>query len=181
MALVSTSFDSIIPFFERAISKNEARFLAKLMINQPDKLAELIGFISDNNPKTAMRASWIVGTVWELEPTLLKAYQSDLIRIVLKTNSDSVRRNILRIIENEPIPEEFLGVLFDTCLTWMKSENYAIAVRCNAMQILYRICCVEPGLATELSEQIRLITDFGGPGLKSRSAILLKKLTQLKD
>lgn len=179
MVVKAAIIDSVLPFFERTISKNEARFVAKIFISCPGQISHLIGYISGDDAKLAGRVSWIVGTIWELEPHLPRLYQADLIDIVLTTRSDSVRRNLLRIIESAPLPEDSLGRLFDACLKWMKSENYAIAVRCNAMQVLYRVCCLEPGLAPELDGHIRSIQDYGSSGLKGRAKKLLRQLEKL--
>jgi hypothetical protein len=180
MAVISTKSESIESLLQRPVSKNEAVFVARLFVSEPVKLRELITYISSENTKWAMRATYILGIVWELEPQLLVAHQSELIKLVLETRWESVRRGLLRIIESTPIPEEYLGKLFDISLTWMKSENHEIAVRCNAMQVLYRICCVETALAAELSEQIKLIEDYGSPGIISRSKKILKKLETMK-
>ncbi|NOU46482.1 MAG: hypothetical protein HOO86_05395 [Bacteroidales bacterium] len=180
MAVISTKSESIESLLQRPVSKNEAVFVAKMFMSEPEKLGELIKYNSCENAKSAMRASYILGNVWELEPQLLTEYQAELIKLLLETPFESVRRSLLRIIESAPIPEEYLGQLFDICLAWMKSENHEIAVRANAMQVLYRICCVETDLAAELSEQIQLIVDYGSPGIKSRSKKILKKLEMMK-
>jgi hypothetical protein len=180
MAVNIEQSESIESLLQRPVSKNEAVFVANMFVGEPEKLSELIKYNSSENAKSAMRASYILGNVWELEPQLLSNYQSDLIKLLLETPFESVRRGLLRIIESAPIPEDYLGQLFDICLDWMKSEHHKIAVRANAMQVLYRICCVETGLAAELSEQIQLIVDYGSPGIKSRSKKILKKLEMLK-
>jgi hypothetical protein len=177
MAVNIAQSASIESLLQRPVSKNEAVFVANIFVSEPGKLGELISYISSENTKWAMRATYILGNVWELEPQLLVAYQSELIKLVLETRQESVRRGLLRIIESTPIPEEYLGTMFNICLAWMKSEHHEIAVRCNAMQVLYRICCVETDLSAELREQIRLMVDYGSPGIKSRAKKILIKLT----
>ncbi len=175
-----TPEDSILSLLQRPVSKSEATFVANMFIDHPDKIPELIDYIKFNDLKITMRASWILGTLWEIEPQLLRNHQYTLVQIVLSTESDSVRRNLLRIIETMPLPDEFLGSLFDICLKWTKSEQFAIAVRAFSMQVLYRICCLEPDLTSEVMEQINLITEFGSPGLKHRSKKLLIDLSKIK-
>jgi predicted ABC-type transport system involved in lysophospholipase L1 biosynthesis ATPase subunit len=99
-----------------------------------------------------------------------------MIALLFSTGSDSVRRNLLKIVADFPIPEAAAAQLFDQCLQWMQDENRAIAVRCNAMQLLYCICQSEPDLASEVKTAILLVNNYGSAGFRSRAKKILKKL-----
>lgn len=166
--------------FHRGMLKKEASLVAELFIRKPEMLGQLIEFIGNDDRQKAPIASWILGTIWETDASVVKHLQSEMIQCVLGTSFDSVRRNLLRIIQDFTIPEKFLSPLFDRCLQWYVSEEVAVAVRANALQLLYRISCVEPQLAGEVIDQIQWMDGYGSPALKSRSGILMKKLRRLQ-
>ena len=177
---MAVNSDTIGELFHSRMSKKEAILVAGLFVQKPEQIAELLDFLRSDEPVSTPQASWILGTIWETEPSLIADYQQDMIQIVLNTQFDSVRRNLQRIIEYFPIPEDDLGTLFDRCLSWYISENNAPAVRVNALQVLYRISCAEPLLTGEVIAQIEMMDDYGSPALKARSRMVLKKMMKLK-
>jgi hypothetical protein len=62
---------------------------------------------------------------------------------------DSSRVNADLLVEL-PLPEIELGRLFNVCYDWLESEKEPVAIRGNAISILYKISEKEPGLKTEL-------------------------------
>lgn len=172
--------DSIGELFHSRMSKKEAILVAGLFVQKPEQIAELLEFLRTDDIKTSPHASWILGTIWESEASIVEPHQQEIIEIVLSTHHDSVRRNLLRIVESIAIPQESLGILFDRCMEWYISDAFAPAVRANALQLLYRISCAEPLLTSEVIAQLEMMNDYGSPALKARSRMVLKKLRKLK-
>ncbi len=179
MAINAETYD-IAGLFHSCMPKAEVILVSQLFVKQPDKIQSLVKYLQTDDSENANQASWIIGTLWETEAPLLAAFQAELIHIVLTTKSDSVRRNLLRIIADFPVPIENQAVLFDQCMNWFVLADHAPAVRVNALQVCYRICCDEPLLSGELIHQIMMMDDYGSPALKARSAMLMKKLRKLQ-
>lgn len=177
---MAVNSDTLSDLFHSRMSKKEAILVAGLFVQKPEQIAELLDFLRSDDPKSSPQASWILGTIWESEASIVEPYQGEIIGIILSTAHDSVRRNLLRIVESFAIPEDSLGILFDRCMEWYISDVYAPAVRANALQVLYRISCAEPLLTGEVIAQIEMMNDYGSPALKARSRMVLKKLKKLK-
>jgi hypothetical protein len=150
--------------------------LAGLLQTRTELIGEVLTIIGSGKGKDPARASWLLSNLWDIDAEILLPFQPELIELVLSTHSESVKRNLLRIIDAYPLPEDRLGELFDVCMAWMLSERSAIAVRCNAMQILYRICVVEPDLSDELIKRISDLLVFGSAGFRSRGQKIIRLL-----
>lgn len=153
--------------------------LSKFVLEITELIKVLFQIIETQSPYDAMLASWLLCHLHEADDKLLETEKETMIALLFSAGSDSVRRNLLKIAANFPIPEAMAAQLFDQCLQWMLDENRAIAVRCNAMQILYCICKAEPELATEVKTSIILVNNYGSAGFRSRAKKILKKLDGL--
>ncbi len=128
--------------------------------------------------KIAWRSCWIIDTTAEASPGRLIPYLPEIIDRLSTEKSGSIKRHFTRILSRYDIPEECLGQLVDTAFRLL-SPSEAIAVRANAMQILYNIALREPDLKGELASVIESILDEGGtPGLVSRARKLLRELAR---
>ncbi|MDP2235959.1 MAG: hypothetical protein Q8J88_05965 [Bacteroidales bacterium] len=173
-------FNELLVLLRQPLSKQHILMIASLVEKRPDLLQYVFEVIRSKNQKDAMRASWLLSHLWDRSPQLLRPFQHELTELLFQTDSDSVRRNILRILDGMPVNESDMGNLIDVCMQWMLSENHAIAVRCNAMQILFRICQVEPDLSGEVKACILALNDYGSAGFKSRTNKIVKQLKALQ-
>jgi len=173
-------FNELLVLLRQPLSKQHILMIASLVEKRPDLLQYVFEVIRSKNQKDAMRASWLLSHLWDRSPQLLRPFQHELTELLFQTDSDSVRRNILRILDGMPVNESDMGNLIDVCMQWMLSENHAIAVRCNAMQILFRICQVEPDLSGEVKACILALNDYGSAGFKSRANKIVKQLKALQ-
>ena len=173
-------FNELLVLLRQPLSKQHILMIASLVEKRPDLLQHVFEVIRSKNQKDAMRASWLLSHLWDRSPQLLRPFQHELTELLFQTDSDSVRRNILRILDGMPVNESDMGNLIDVCMQWMLSENHAIAVRCNAMQILFRICQVEPDLSGEVKACILALNDYGSAGFKSRTNKIVKQLKALQ-
>ncbi|PKP53942.1 MAG: hypothetical protein CVT92_01910 [Bacteroidetes bacterium HGW-Bacteroidetes-1] len=155
--------------------KKHILVLVTLVEKKPDLLPLVFEILKSEKQHDVMVASWLLSHLWDSSPGLLKPWQFQIVQQVLVTKFDSVRRNLLRILDGLPILPDQMGILFDACLGWMISDNYAIAVRCNAMQILYRVCCIEPALIQEVRQHIEVLLEYGTAGFQSRGKKVLKQ------
>lgn len=161
-------------------SKAHMKMICGLLMKDEQLFPLVFEIIRQGDVQSAMRAAWLLSNLYDLEAEALLPYQQQMIQAVLATESDSVRRSLLRIIESGRLShdqdDEQLGRLFDTCLRWMVSECHAIAVRCNAMQVLYRICLIEPDLAPEVILNIETLIAHGSAGFQSRGKKIIAAL-----
>ena len=119
----------------------------------PDSFRELMDLtIADKQPYS-WRAAWLVWSCMEKNDKRIRKYVKDIVN-VLPERKDNQQRELLKILEQMEIKEEFEGLLFDHCVTVWKSIDKQPSVRFNALKILIKITHRYP----ELSKEIILLT-----------------------
>lgn len=170
----------LLKALRQPISKAHILALSSIVLAKTELINDLFQIIETQSLHDAMLASWLLCHLHEADDKLLETRTEKIIALLFSTGSDSVRRNLLKIAADFPVPEAAAAQLFDQCLQWMLDENRAIAVRCNAMQLLFCICQSEPELASEVKTAILLVNNYGSAGFRSRAKKILKKLKVLQ-
>lgn len=126
--------------------------------------------------KIAWRACWIVDNASEDSPELLSPHIPEIVSRLAIEKSGSMKRHFTRILCRYKIPEELLGRLVDISFNLL-SLTEDVAVRANAMQLLFNISQREPDLKGELAMVLeRLLEEGSTPGIVSRTKKLLQQL-----
>ena len=121
-------------------------------------------------------AAWPVGYLGRSYPELIYPYFESMINMMDNPSHNAVLRNIVRILEDITIPEEYDGEIYDRCYSFLNDPNQPIAVRCFSMTVCYNIAQKYPDLKEELASSIKLHLPHGSAGFKSRGNKLLNKL-----
>lgn len=124
----------------------------------------------------SMRASRVIWLFAIKHPYYVEPRLSEIISILPEIKTGSVWRNMLNMISLFPIPEEHTGTLFDLCYGLVESLGTAIAVKANAMTILYNISNIEADLKFELITLFESQRETESAAIFARSKILLQKL-----
>jgi hypothetical protein len=147
-----------------AIGGDEEMFrqLVKIMIKEPAPYN--------------FRATWVFTAITDEQPWLIEQYLEDIIPLLNAKQSDGILRCLLRQLSRITIPEEHQGILFDICFSFSENTKYALAIRANAMSVLYEISNQQPELKGELLPFFEQIGLEKAPAMIARSRLLLKKL-----
>lgn len=115
----------------------------------PECFGELMDLsIADKQPYS-WRAAWLVWSCMEKNDKRIRKYVKEIIK-VLPERKDGQLRELLKILEQIEIKEEFEGLLFDYCVTVWKRIDKQPSVRFNALKILIKITKRYPELAKEI-------------------------------
>jgi hypothetical protein len=126
--------------------------------------------------KIAWRACWIIDNASEDSPELLLPYIREIVSRLAVEKSGSMKRHFTRMLCRYQIPEGLLGQLVDISFKLL-SPIEDVAVRANAMQLLYNISRREPDLKGELAVVLETLLEEGGtPGIVSKASKLLMQL-----
>lgn len=146
----------------------------KEMVRRDELLfAQIYSLIYCENPKIAWHAAWVIDHVSEVDPDKLESYIPEMIDQLPHLKSSSLKRHFTRMLSRHDIPENRLGLLVDV-LYDLLSPAEAIAVRANALQLLYKIALIEPELQAELiSVTEAILEEELTPGMISRGKKIL--------
>jgi len=134
------------------------------------------GIMLEDTYPLSMRASRVIWLFAIKHPYFVEPRLAEVIGILPKIKTESVWRNMLNTISLFTIPEEHSGTLFDLCYGLVESQSSAIAVKANAMTILYNISNIEPDLKIELISLFESQRDTDSGAIFARSKLLLQKL-----
>lgn len=157
-------------------SRYNVNRIVRMVEENPDLVKELVDLAIRNNVVLSMRASWVLTHCYDSKRGLIQPYIKKLAEATPNLPHTGSRRNILRILMHEHIPEELQVYLFDHCLQWIVSKKEPIAVKANAMEILYNIAMEQPDLKNEVIPVILDILPNGSMGVISRGKKILRKL-----
>ncbi len=150
-------------------------FANRLLLN-PELIPEMIGQMEHKNPVIAWRAAWILDKLSESSPKVLVAYHPELVRILMQTPLNGIRRHLTKILGNCPSPACEDGQLVNCCLEWILLPKMPVAVKVNAMTLMLAISNTYPELKSELKIAIESGMEGATPGYKSRALKILKTL-----
>ena len=149
----------------------------KEMVLRDDSLfSEVYRLIYCDNPKLAWHAAWVTDHASEADPGKLEAFVPEMIEQLPKLKSSALKRHFTRMLISQKIPENQMGQLVDVLYNLL-SPSEAIAVRANALQLLYNIALIEPALQSELISVMEIILEEElTPGMMSKARRLLGSL-----
>jgi len=163
-------------FLEIDSSRLNADILIDKIEEDPDVFETLWEIMLEDTYPLSMRASRVIWLFASKHPYFFKPRLSELLGVLPGIKTESVWRNMLNVISLFPIPEELTGSVFDLCYGIVESPGRAIAVRANAMTILYNISNIEPELKMELITLFESQRDTESAAIFARSKNLLQKL-----
>ena len=147
--------------------------------DSPELFAELMEYFVNGTSRVSQTTSWALGHLGEQQPELIAPYHATLLlQLQDKSKKGAVRRNIVRIYQTCPIPEQIEGELYELAMHYMLDYNEAIAIRAFSMRICDRISHKYPELIPELLDAIKSILPGASSGLKNRGQNTILDLTK---
>lgn len=167
---------NVIEFLSIDSSRLNADLLVEKFEEDQSVFYTILDVMYQDTYPLSMRASRVVWLIAKKYPSFIDPYLPEFLDRLTEFKVDGVRRNILSILVDIPLPDIDLGSLFDICYTWFESEKEPVAIRGNAITILYKISEKEPELKPELIELFQSQLPCDSSGLESRIKDILKRL-----
>lgn len=159
-------------------SKKQTNKIATFIGKDKDKFMVLIKCLFDKNTVIHQRAAWVLSVCNDQYPYLIKPYLRRTISALELPYHPAVKRNILRILQNQEIPLSLQGNLTNILFKILQSSEEPVAVKCFGMTVLFNMCNMYPGLKPELQAIITGQLPFSTSGYKSRASKILHELAQ---
>ncbi len=163
--------------FELIDSWENISLLAKEISEHQADFDILIKIALYSNEKKSWRAAYIVDLIHDINPDMLFPYLNEMILQLHKEKNDGKKRHFLKLISLNKPEKKHDSFLFNYCMDVFTSSKEPIAVRVNAMQILYNISENVPELKPEILATIEHEMEYHSTaGILSRGRKLAKKL-----
>lgn len=164
--------------FSSSLSLKEVLFVRDKVLEQPHLFSDIFELIFDINYKVAWRAAWTVEKVSETNLSFFR--EKDTLRLMIflsKATDNSLKRAILSILTNLPIPKNVPVHFINTCFEKMTSSKEPIAIQVLSMRMLNRITDTFPEFIPELLATLENIDLTSvSAGYLAHRRIVLKKL-----
>lgn len=155
---------------------------AQAVYREVRKSGDFVGFARqfafDDDYRVARNALWTLTKATTQEITQLQPMMDELIDLALKTDSSSVRRLSLNVVDMLEFKEEDLrSDLYDFCLEHAVDVEELPGIQAICIKIAYRISKFYPELMAELKRILEgMEIEYYKPAVKSiRSRILSGK------
>lgn len=136
-------------------------------------------FMVTKDYRVPQRAAHTVALIFDQKPELIRPYVPEFIGLMLLPETrNSIKRNILRILQHCEIEEKFSGRLYSRLFEILSDPNEEIAVRAFSITVLYNISEEHKGLKPELRSLIEMVLAEPecSQGVRSRAVKALRKL-----
>ena len=137
--------------FSKVCNKKDAIRVAEYIFRHPDRLKDLIELFTDNDKSYSHRAGWTLNTLNTIKVVDLSMHTEDLVELFLSESVlNSSIRNILHVFRNLGFDENQEGMILDKCFGLLEDIQTQAAIKCLAVETIYRIAKQQPVLLEEL-------------------------------
>ncbi|MEL6606936.1 MAG: hypothetical protein AAFP88_01635 [Bacteroidota bacterium] len=143
------------------------------------RFAELMNLFLHSSYRITQYAARVVDYCVAAHPELIQPYLSVLSQQLGKPAHDTLKRNILRLLQDTPLPEALWGEVADNCFGFLMDKKAAIAIKVFSMTVLLQIVRQVPELKQELKLVLEEQLPYGSPGFVNRAQKVLKSLEKL--
>ncbi|RJE75450.1 hypothetical protein [Reichenbachiella sp. MSK19-1] len=164
--------------FQARFNKSTGKEIAQYILAHPDQMSTLTKHFLGKNARACQNAAWVLSTLNDMDSNLTLPYLGTFIDHLDTSPIDAVKRNTLRVLQFQDIPEEYQGKLVDHCFHYLTDQKQAIAVHAFAMTVLANLCVIYPDLKNELRLVVEDLMRFGSAAIQSRGKKVLKLISQ---
>lgn len=116
----------------------------------PEDIEMVYGLISHPDTIVAWRATWACEKWCREFPDWFLDKREDLMALSLQARHKGIKRLILAILNQLPVPESISVPFLNSCLEGMFSFDEPSAIQSLYIKLSYKLCLAEPGLLPEL-------------------------------
>jgi hypothetical protein len=133
------------------IQSRQVTQLSNYFVKYPDKLPGLLQLACGNlGHPFPEYASWILTHVAIKKVSLIERYYVPIVDALLKTNNESVRRNLLATVNRFPLQAYEEANLLNALFDWLTNPNTKPAIVMYTLEKLKQYCIPFPELTKEV-------------------------------
>jgi len=168
-------------FLIEELSVKRAKSLKNIDNSKKEELTSLLWeiMISNKHPHS-WRAAWSIFHLVEKQKELMRPYLQEIVELLPDFKYDGQKREMMKVLLLFPTTDLEMGKLINICFKILDNPNESLAVRVHAMQIIYNISEIEPGIKSELKSTILFHIPNSSKGFVGRGNKLLKKMKKVQ-
>lgn len=160
-------------------SKTQTNKIIAWVGSSQKRFDELVNLFLNDEYRVTQRAGWPLSYIASAHPQLVKKHMQVLVETLHKEKiHNAVKRNIVRFLQEVPIPENLHGEVMDICFSFIADVNEAIAVKAFSLSILEKLAKIYPEINNELLVVIEERWDYETAAFHSRARKIIKKINK---
>lgn len=168
--------------FSKVCYKKDAIRIAEFVFHNPDRLYELIELVIDNNKVYSHRAGWTLNTLNAIKEVDLTAFVDDFVNLFLKEETLSSNiRNLLHVFRNLILEDEQKGEILNRCFSLLENPQTEVAIKCLAVETIFRISKHEPFLLDELKDLLVFQEEYSKGAFRATCRKYFKLIEKQKN
>lgn len=164
---------------KRVYSKELAIKVAAHVGADEELFSELMTLFFQEDYRIVQRASAVLAVCVDTYPFLITPYLDRLVANLENDIPDVIKRNTVRILQTQEIPDHLLGTLADSCFKFLGTKQEAVAIRAFSMTVLLNVVRKVPELGEELKWLIEEQLPYASAGFVSRGNKVLQELRKM--
>ncbi|MDI1235555.1 MAG: hypothetical protein PSX81_14860 [bacterium] len=149
--------------------------VAAIAAKDEEAFKELIQLMMDNKDKEmAFLATWTISHVAEKNKVIPMPYMAKFIKRILDTDSDGIKRCIVKVWQLIKIPTMYHWEVADICFNFLKSPKEAVAIKAFSITVLQHLMKDLPELKNEVIFELEKQLPHAQAGFKVRAIGFLK-------
>ena len=161
-------------------SKQNAELIAKHIGSDSKKFDQLMTLFFYEEYRITQRAAHVLSHCADHIPALITPYVKKMIDYLNTDPKVAIKRNTVRILQNQVIPISHQGKLTNYCFDYLLSNGEPIAIKVFSMTILANMAQTYPDLINELKIVVEnLLQNKPSAGIRSRAIKTLKRLAEI--
>ena len=165
----------------REHSKRQSLRIAAWVGRNRWRFKQLMELFLHGEYRVTQRSAWVVSHIGMKHPKLITPWLPAMLKRMQEPGVHiAVKRNVLRVLAEIPIPQALLGRVVSICFDELGKPESPTAVRVYSMQTLGKIAEREPGITRELRDSMERMLPYGGAGIQSCATKVLKRLERRK-
>lgn len=142
------------------------------------KKEQLFAFIFDADKRISDNAAWTLTFFSVADNEWLKVKHDEIVDEVMRTTSETKRRNLLTLLLRQPFtPANLRTDFLNFCMEGIPNTRIPVAIRAQLIRLAYAQCCVYPELFDELKLVLSMLEGFNlQPSIKTALHNVLKAI-----
>jgi hypothetical protein len=156
-------------------SKENVMKAARYACSSTKRFSELVDCVVSNEKRLPELASWCLGWAVKLKPLMVLPHLETVVaQMENEAANETVKRNMLRILEDVDIPENFHGRVMNACFRFVEDPATAVAIKAFSLTILSNLSRHYPDILPELKLLIEARMPHETAAFRSRGRKILR-------
>lgn len=161
-----------------AHSKEHSLYIAGWIGGDAARFRQLMQLFLEDEYRVVQRSAWIISLVADKHPELMSPHLPQMVaRMETDGLPSAVKRNVLRILQDIPVPADLHGPVMNACFQYLEDPKEMIAIKAFAMTILSNLAVAYPDIKNEIRILLEdLLEHEPSPGIRSRANKVMKAI-----